>query len=401
MKNFGEELQKVRDERRLLFECIAGSRAYGTDIPDSDKDIRGVYVVPLSVRVAQQFSIGNPWGIKDGEISDDKQDMKYFELEKFFFLLTKCNPTVIDFLFMPQDCIISSLPVWDRVIAGNKLFLSKMASRAFQGYAYDQIKKARGQNKWINNPQPKEPPRREDFCWVIFADQFAEHYQDMLVGVGDPRIGLLEWRKNNMPFRPVKVSDLKDFDLSGYHVASLEHTPHTYRLYHYDLLPSDISRGVFRNGQLVCESIPKEDEWVRFTGLLIYDPNAYERAKRSHKGYWTWIKERSEKRWIDQERGKLDYDAKNLSHCVRLMLSGENLLRHGSPLVRLEGKTLDFVRNVRAGKYSYEEIMSFVDEKMEELKVLTDISDLPDKPNYEGIRDLYLEILQTFDHCAL
>jgi uncharacterized protein len=30
----------------VIFSCVAGSRAYGTQIPGSDEDIRGLYVVP-------------------------------------------------------------------------------------------------------------------------------------------------------------------------------------------------------------------------------------------------------------------------------------------------------------------------------------------------------------------
>jgi hypothetical protein len=31
---------------RIIFSCIAGSRAYGTQVPGSDEDVRGIYVMP-------------------------------------------------------------------------------------------------------------------------------------------------------------------------------------------------------------------------------------------------------------------------------------------------------------------------------------------------------------------
>jgi hypothetical protein len=33
-------------QRRVIFSCVAGSRAYGTQVPGSDEDIRGLYAVP-------------------------------------------------------------------------------------------------------------------------------------------------------------------------------------------------------------------------------------------------------------------------------------------------------------------------------------------------------------------
>ena len=42
-------LDTVRSSECLLFECVAGSRAYGTDLPESDLDLRGVFIVPRAV----------------------------------------------------------------------------------------------------------------------------------------------------------------------------------------------------------------------------------------------------------------------------------------------------------------------------------------------------------------
>lgn len=38
-------IQNLRDKNLILFECISGSRTYGTDLPTSDTDIRGVFVL--------------------------------------------------------------------------------------------------------------------------------------------------------------------------------------------------------------------------------------------------------------------------------------------------------------------------------------------------------------------
>lgn len=38
-----EEL-KARD--LIIYECISGSKAYGLDVPTSDTDIKGVFLLP-------------------------------------------------------------------------------------------------------------------------------------------------------------------------------------------------------------------------------------------------------------------------------------------------------------------------------------------------------------------
>jgi predicted nucleotidyltransferase len=39
-------IQDLKDKNLLLFECISGSKAYGLDLPSSDTDIKGVFILP-------------------------------------------------------------------------------------------------------------------------------------------------------------------------------------------------------------------------------------------------------------------------------------------------------------------------------------------------------------------
>lgn len=369
---------------RLLFEIIVGSHAYGTNISTSDTDIRGIFIAPFH----QRLSLNPP----AAEISDKKQDIKYYELQKYFELAAECNPNIIEFLWTPPECIRYKDPVMDLILKNRQLFISKKAFHTFSGYAYAQIKKAKGQNKWINNPKPKDPPQREDFCWVIMVPN-SERYDS-----ADLKFNIDLWsvRAGDMPHRPVPLKD-SGVDLSKYQVSALEHVSNSYRMYYY----GDSSLGVFRNGNLVCESISKEDEWKRFSGILICNDHEYEKAMLEWKNYWTWVKERNQARWLDQENGKLDYDAKNMQHCVRLLMSGENILKYGEPIVRFEGSTLQFLRDIRAGIYSYDEIMKMVEERMVKLNELKDSSNLTWGVNWNQINSLYLKVIRRADFRSL
>jgi len=75
---------------------------------------------------------------------------------------------------------------------------------------------------------------------------------------------------------------------------------------------------------------------------MIYNDNEYQKAMIDWKNYWTWIKERNPNRWIAQEKGEINYDTKNMQHCIRLLLSTKNILTKGEPIVRFEGDTLAF-----------------------------------------------------------
>jgi len=108
------------------------------------------------------------------------------------------------------------------------------------------------------------------------------------------------------PMRPKPLNETK-LDLSKCHVAALEHIENAYRLYDY----GDDARGVFRgDDMLVCESIPIYDEWIKFIGILIYNKCEYDREVKDWNAYWDWVKNRNEARWVDQEKGSLDYDQK-------------------------------------------------------------------------------------------
>lgn len=78
-------LETVRNPECLLFECVTGSRAYGTDTPESDTDLRGVFVAPRQVL----------YGLGHGEqVSDSLNDETYYEMGRFVDLLIKNNPNI-------------------------------------------------------------------------------------------------------------------------------------------------------------------------------------------------------------------------------------------------------------------------------------------------------------------
>ena len=336
----------------LLFECLAGSRAYGTATPASDEDIRGIFAVPAQA----YLRLDRP----ADQVADERGNVVYYSLRRVIELLQQANPNILELLFMPADCVRVMTPPMALLVQQRRLFISKQCADTHAGYAMSQIKKARGQNKWINNPKPQAPPAREDYCHVIpwHSDEAA-------------------------PARPQPLSH-SGWALCEYHAARLEHVRDVYRLYHYG---AD-ARGVFRGDVLVCESIPIADEGSRFAGLLIYNEAGWKQALVEHQNYWTWRRERNEARWQQQERGELDFDAKNMMHTVRLLLSGRSILANGEPIVRFAGESLGLLMSIRAGKLSFDEILQIAQDVLDDCERLKTTTDLPDTCDIAAAGDL-------------
>ena len=376
-------LEELKKTNYTIFQCISGSHSYGLARPDSDVDERGIFILPMSNRLSiMDF---------DQEVSDDKQDKKYFEIRKFFKLAVDCNPALIEMMWMPEDCVKFKDERMQKIIDNRSLFISQKAYFTHSGYSHAQIMKATGRHKLINNPKPKEPPKKEDFCWFIPDSKQGVFLENMHRTLFD--------KKRNMPFRPIVLDDwnmrlrasmIDSIDLSQYHAAALEHVPNTFRLYYY----GKEAKGIFRgDDMLVCESIPMEDEWDKFAGILVYNQHEFEKAHKEWKQYHDWVKERNSARWLDQENKVVQFDTKNMLHSFRLLYSGINILTHGEPMVRFEGETREFLMDIRRNKFTYEFLMGKVEKEMAILEDLKKTTKLPYGANVAKINELYLSLV--------
>jgi uncharacterized protein len=342
-----EALERLIDQykQRILFQCVSGSRAYGTSNAQSDTDIRGVFVQPNS----EFLALAPPVPL----LADERHNTVYYSLRRTLELLQEANPNILELLYMPPDCVQIQSPEYAKLLAHRPSFITRQCADTHIGYAFSQIKKAKGQNKWINQPKPEQAPAKEAFCHVI-------HWTSARVD-------------NAPPCRPLPLIH-SGLNLAHCHAARLEHTENIYRLYAY----GEDAKGVFRGDVLTPESIPIEDENSCFIGLLLFNERAWRQSLEDHRNYWTWRTDRNESRWRQQESGELDFDAKNLMHTVRLLLSGKSILENGEPIVRFAGESLALLRNIRAGKLSYEQIINIANDLRADCQAIRERNDLPE-----------------------
>ena len=150
---------EVADNPIVLFRGIVGSRAYGTQNANSDMDVRGIFVVPS----AEYARLAQP----PKQVADERNDRTYYSLVRFCELMSEANPTTIEMLFLPDDCIMKTSPAHSMLVDNRGLFVTQKAVDSHLGYALSQIKKARGTNKRVWNPWPEEPPQAEDYCLFL------------------------------------------------------------------------------------------------------------------------------------------------------------------------------------------------------------------------------------------
>ena len=323
---------------KILFSTLAGSHCYGLNIETSDEDMVGIFHNPP----ADYMKFDEP----PTQISDNKQDNKYYELKETFRLLIKGSPNIIEMLFIDERFHRHTSPTMKKLIANRPLFISQKLYFSFTGYAFQQIKKAKGQNKWINNPKPTERPQAIDYISWIPANE-------------------LNYQKDNDNSETFACRPRKLESSQGYLLSRIEHGLGSHRMY-----KTDKQHDFLNSGKIICSSIDMEAERQHFAGILYFNESLYNRDFMDWKNYWQWKKKRNEARWVKQESGELDYDAKNMAHCMRLLISGKHILTHAEPKVFFDGEQRQYLLDIRLGKFSYEEIIAEAEQLMIELNEL-------------------------------
>ncbi len=97
MSKIQQKLEEIEKENNItiLYACESGSRAWGFESPDSDYDIRFIYVNKLDYYLSilpQKDTI---------EITEEPFDFVGWDLKKALFLLRKSNPSIIEWLNSP------------------------------------------------------------------------------------------------------------------------------------------------------------------------------------------------------------------------------------------------------------------------------------------------------------
>lgn len=130
-----------------ILEIKFGSHLYGTSTPESDLDLKGIYVPTAKEIVlgtyAETISTQRPKKAGERNTKDDI-DIEMFSLDRYLDLLCDGQTVALDMLFAPPETYTYLDPVlaevWNEIQANKHAFLSSNVN-AFVGYARQQAAK--------------------------------------------------------------------------------------------------------------------------------------------------------------------------------------------------------------------------------------------------------------------
>lgn len=344
---------------RTIYITRHGSHAYGTSLPTSDLDLRGVAIPPPEYFLGflQKFEQAN----------QDIPDLTIFDIRKFFSLAVDCNPNVLEILYTdPSDHILTS-PLWEKVVEHREAFLSQKAKHTFSGYATSQLKRIHLHYRWLKNP-PLAQPTRSEFGLpertVIPADQLAAAGATI-----KKKIDEWSWREvENLD--PATRQSLQD----------------------------EFWRRLSEITQWSWDQL-EDKTWLSAAHSVGYDTNfihlldlerRYTGRLREWQQYQDWKKNRNPAR-ADLE-AKFGYDTKHGMHLVRLLRMCREILTEGKVIVK-RPDAQDLLA-IRAGVWTYEALVEWAEKQDAEMAELVKTSTLPKQPDRNKLDQLCLEIVE-------
>lgn len=149
----------------LSFMTVHGSRAYGTHMPTSDWDVKGILILPSRDYLGCFSNTFEQVEFSDKE-AKNAEGIEFegvaYEIRKILKLASDCNPNVIEVLFTDPEHHLVTTEASDILLENRDLFINKKARHTFAGYAHSQLKRIKSHRSWLLNP-PSVPPSREEF----------------------------------------------------------------------------------------------------------------------------------------------------------------------------------------------------------------------------------------------
>lgn len=338
-----------------LFKTIVGSQAYGTNTVNSDIDYKGVYAQSTKDLIGFNY-------LEQIEVSKDEC---YYEVRRYLQLLQSANPTMLELLFMPEDCIIEKHPAFDLIIRQRHRFLTKKCLHSFGGYAIAQIKKAKGLQKKMNWEHEKVKRKSPyDFCYVY---------------------------ENGKTIPLLTYLAINQLDENQCGLVALNHFKDCFSLY-YDTLNCLGYHGIVaeKSNALKLSSIPKGENPLT---ILYYNQEGYSAHCREYKQYNEWLTKRNTQRYVDINNHGQQIDGKNLLHCRRLLDIALEIAREGT--IHVRRPNAKELLKIRHGEIDLEAFIEKAEYEIEMLHQLFDTCTLPNDTETPFVNSLLLEVREA------
>ena len=404
-------IKDIEEKGMIAYKYMAGSYSQNLYTEGvSDVDYHGVYFTDFT----KLIGLGNDY---EEEVSDEKHDETYHEFGKWMTLLSKGNPNALESLFVPEGMVVGDIhPAIQEVLKNRDKFVSKEVVKSLSGYAFNQIKKARGLGKKIVNPVTE---RKDvlDFCYTFknqgsqpIKEFLAENHLDQrycgVVNIPNMKdtYGVYYdfaayfkfevydkdrefWEENfddetfqnwcfDMRFRTVFSDKFMNYD---YCIKTYERVVNR-EFFHYGGIVHPDELG--KSNEIRLSSIPKGEVPICF---MTYNKDAYTCHCREYKEYQEWVEKRNQKRY--SKAVEAGYNQKNMCHCVRLLTMAKEISEgKGFNLWRTDDR--DFLMGIKNGDYTYEYLIDYAEKLLADVNENLPKSNLPDEVDKDFVNNL-------------
>lgn len=401
LENGGINMEKITHEYLeknglILFETIIGSQAYGTQTPTSDVDKKFVYILPedciLGTGYIEQLNVN--------------KDYVGWEIRRFLELMASNNPTVLELLNSPEDCIITKHPMFDLILEQKDKFITKVCKNSFGGYAVQQIKKAKGLNKKQNWEKDKVTRKDVlDFVYVIKGEKSipwkkwnkdkespdGKLYEEKFCGVvnvpnaRDLYVVYFDYDANNC-FNERIPEHMREASK-----AWRKEEGHPMGFGYKGLVKTGEGQNVAESNQLRLSSIPKGQTPIC---NIIYNKDSYSTHCKDYKEYEEWLENRNEQRYVDTQAHGQKIDGKNMMHCMRLIRMAQEIGAGKGIIVRRPDA--QELLSIRRGEIDLDNLIDMAEEEIKRMDEIFDNSDLPNSVDKDLVNDLLIKIRKSF-----
>ena len=386
-----EQLLKLIEEKspgaRPLYLVVRGSHAYGTNVPTSDTDYAGVFIQSLDDILGLKYK---------EQVNDDSNDTVIYELRRFLSLLGTNNPTVLELLNTPEDCIIYKDPAFDFILENREKFITKLCANSFGGYAKQQISKAKGQNKKQNWEKDKVTRKDVlDFVYVIEGEKSIPwkvwnedyNYEEKFIGVVNVPNARDVYAVYFDKVARDMFSENEPEDMRNLLIKLRKELNQTMGFGYKGLVKSGEGLNVAESNQLRLSSIPKGEEPIC---NIIYNKDGYSQHCKDYHSYQEWLENKNDARWVDVKSHGQKIDGKNMMHCKRLMGMAREIAEGKGIIVRRPDA--EYLISIRKGEVDLQTLIDDVETEIKEIDRLFSESNLPDSVDMEFIHNLIVKI---------
>jgi predicted nucleotidyltransferase len=386
-----EQLLKLIEEKspgaRPLYLVVRGSHAYGTNVPTSDIDYAGVFIQSLDDILGLKYK---------EQVNDDSNDTVIYELRRFLSLLGTNNPTVLELLNTPEDCIIYKDPAFDFILENREKFITKLCANSFGGYAKQQISKAKGQNKKQNWEKDKVTRKDVlDFVYVIEGEKSIPwkvwnedfNYEEKFIGVVNVPNARDVYAVYFDKVARDMFSENEPENMRNLLIKLRKELNQTMGFGYKGLVKSGEGLNVAESNQLRLSSIPKGENPIC---NIIYNKDGYSQHCKDYHSYQEWLENKNDSRWVDVKSHGQKIDGKNMMHCKRLMGMAREIAEGKGIVVRRPDA--EYLISIRKGEVDLQTLIDDVETEIKEIDRLFNESELPDNVDMEFIHNLIVKI---------